>query len=176
MTQEAPKPPAIPRGRGPQVRSLPKAMLQKRLARLAAVQALYQLEIGGGSPEKIVHEFLQHRLEEEVDGVSLGELSAPLFGRLVREVSHHREELDDMLTAVIAEGWAVERLETLLRAILRAGLYELAYAQDVPARAVVSEYVDLAHSFFVEKEPALVNGMLDALARQLRTEEFQSAS
>ena len=80
------------------------------------------------------------------------------------------------LTGTNGKTSTARMIEAVLRAILRAGLYELAYGQEVPAKAVISEYVDLAHSFFVEKEPGLVNGMLDALARQLRTEEFQSAS
>ncbi|MEX0758672.1 MAG: transcription antitermination factor NusB, partial [Tistlia sp.] len=104
----------------------------------------------------------------------LGELDQALFAELVRESHARIGELDDMLSAVVDEEWSVERLDKLLRVLLRAGLYELAYKYEVPARAIISEYVAIAHDFFFGKEPAMVNGMLDRLARSLREEEFQA--
>jgi N utilization substance protein B len=146
---------------------------KRRSARLAAVQALYQIEIARIEPDAVVLEFLQHRVSEEIDGQVLGELDQALFAELVRESHARIGELDDMLSAVVDENWSVERLDTLMRVLLRAGLYELAYKLEVPARAIIAEYVALAHDFFFGKEPAMVNGMLDRLARSLREEEFQ---
>lgn len=148
----------------------------RRLARLAAVQALYQVVLGGGDPGQVLAEFLQHRLEEELEGVRLGEIDRELFADLVRQGAAQAEALDDMIAAVLAEDWTVERLETLLRIILRLGAYELAERQDIPSRVVINEYVDLAYAFFEGKEPAMVNGILDHLAHSLRREEFDDAA
>lgn len=145
---------------------------RRRSARLAAVQALYQIEIARIAPDAVVLEFLQHRVSEEIDGHVLGELDQALFAEVVRESHARIGELDDMLSAVVDENWSVERLDTLMRVLLRAGLYELAYKLEVPARAIIAEYVAIAHDFFFGKEPAMVNGMLDRLARSLREEEF----
>ncbi len=145
---------------------------KRRASRLAAVQALYQIEIAGIAPDAVVMEFLQHRVAEEIDGQRLGELDQALFAELVRETHARRGELDDMLSAVVDEEWSVERLDTLLKVLLRAGLYELSYKLEVPARAIIAEYVAIAHDFFFGKEPAMANGMLDRLARSLREEEF----
>lgn len=147
---------------------------KRRSARFAAVQALYQVEIAKIDPDAVVMEFLTHRVAEEIDGHALGEVDQALFAELVREAHARRAELDDMLSAVLDEEWSVERLDTLLRVLLRAGLYELAYKFEVPARAVIAEYVGIAHDFFFGKEPAMVNGMLDRLARSLREEEFDA--
>ena len=141
-------------------------------ARLAAVQALYQLEISGGDPEQVIAEFTGHRLDEVVDGVTLVKPDRALFADLVRSVAHNRRDLDDMIAAVLVEDWTIERLETLLACILRAGAHELADRPDTPARVVISEYVDLADAFYAEKETGLVNGVLDRLARELRPSEL----
>ncbi len=146
--------------------------LRRSAARLAAVQALYQVEMSDTSAEAVLSEFLNHRLEEELDGLRLAAADKALFGELVRGVAAEGGELDDMLAAVLDEGWTVERLETLLRIVLRAGAYELSRRPGVPARVVVSEYVDLSDAFFGGKEPGMVNGVLDSLARSLRPEEF----
>jgi transcription antitermination protein NusB len=141
-------------------------------ARLAAVQALYQLELSGGDPEQVITEFYGHRLDEVVDGVALVKPDPALFSDLVRGVAQHRRDLDDMIAAVLVEDWTIERLETLLACILRAGAHELADRPDTPARVVISEYVDLADAFYAEKETGLVNGVLDRLARELRPSEL----
>lgn len=141
-------------------------------ARLAAVQALYQLEISGGTVDQVLAEFTSHRLGEAIDGVSLVKPDANFFAELVRGVAQSRRDLDDMIAAVLVEDWTVERLETLLACILRAGAHELADRGDVPARVVISEYVDLADAFYGDKETGLVNGVLDRLARELRPEEL----
>ncbi|MGF1611624.1 MAG: transcription antitermination factor NusB [Kiloniellales bacterium] len=150
----------------------PRGGSRRSAARLGAIQALYQIELTGQPAESVVREFLAHRLEEEIEGLRLGDIDQVFFARLVTEVAREAPQLDDMLSAVLAEGWPVERLETLLKLILRAGAYELGYREDVPARAIIAEYVDLAHAFLSGKEPAMANGVLDRLARQLRPGDF----
>jgi len=147
---------------------------QRSAARLAAVQALYQVAMTGAPAEKVLAEFLEHRMAEDLDGLRLAVPDRRLLADLVTGVAAEAEELDDMLAAVLDENWPVERLETLLRVVLRAGAYEVAGRRDVPARVVISEYVDLADAFFGGKEPGLVNGVLDRLARSLRPEEFEA--
>ncbi len=143
-------------------------------ARLAAVQALYQAELTAAPVETVLAEFLAYRLDEELDGVSLAAADRGLLELLVRGVGRERDELDDMLAAVLDEDWPIERLETLLQILLRVGALELTRRPEAPVRVVVSEYVDLAGAFFGGKEPGLVNGVLDKLARALRPEEFET--
>ncbi len=147
----------------------------RRAARLGAVQALYQIDVTGITPDGVLLEFLQHRLEDDLEGLRLGDIDRQLFADVVRGVSAEAESLDDMLSAVLAEDWPIERLERLLKVILRAGSYELAHREKVPARAVISEYVELAHGFFDDREAGMANGVLDRLARVLRAEEFDDA-
>ncbi len=148
---------------------------RRSAARLAAVQALYQIELGGGAPESVVREFIEHRLAEQPDEAELAEADPALLATLVAGVASEAALLDDMLSAVLAEGWPVERLETLLKLILRAGAYELGYLPEIPARVVITEYVKLAQAFFAGKEPGLANGVLDRMAHSLRPEEFDAA-
>ncbi len=143
-------------------------------ARMATIQALYQIELSGAAPEAVLREFLEQRLEEELDGLTLSKADRVLFGALLQGVSAETEALDDMLSAVLAEDWPVERLEILLRAILRAGAYELGFRPDIPARVSITQYVNLAGAFFEGKEPGMANGVLDRLARSLRPEEFDA--
>lgn len=151
-----------------------KGGAKQSAARLAAVQALYQAELTGAPVETVLAEFLALRLDEEIDGVSLAAADRGLLELLVRGAGKERDELDDMLAAVLDEDWPVERLETLLRILLRVGALELSRRPEAPVRVVVSEYVDLAGAFFGGKEPGLVNGVLDRLARALRPEAFDS--
>ncbi len=150
-----------------------KAGSKRSIARFLAVQALYQLAQRETSVEQVIAEFEQHRLQQEFDEGVLLPADLTLFKDLVRGVSAAADRLDDMLAAVLDEDWTIERLDQLLRALLRAGTYELSERLDVPARVVVSEYVDLAYAFFSDREPGMVNGMLDRLARDLRLEEFE---
>ncbi len=149
--------------------------LRRSAARLAAVQALYQIEMTGMATETVIDEFLDHRLKEEVDGVRLDGADRRMLRDLVIGIAREAVALDDMLSAVLEDGWPVERLETLLRLVLRAGAYELAERRDIPPRVVIAEYVDLADAFFGGKEPGMVNGVLDRLARSLRPEAFAAA-
>lgn len=147
---------------------------RRTAARLAAVQALYQMEMSGLSAEAVVREFGRHRLGQEIDGASYGEADRTLFADLVRGVTADRAEVDRLIGTALSTEWVVERLETILRAILRAGAYELARRPDVPPRVIINEYVGIADAFFSEKETGLVNGVLDRLARTLRSDELET--
>ena len=141
-------------------------------ARLAAVQALYQIEISQGDAEQVIGEFTKHRFDDAIEGMELVKPDPVLFAELVRGTLLARRDLDDMIAAVLTEDWTIERLERLLHCILRAGAYELADRTDTPARVVISEYVDLADAFYGQKETGLINGVLDRLARELRPHEL----
>ena len=141
-------------------------------ARLLAVQALYQRGVAGQSAAEVLREFLDHRVAEEVEGLKHAAVNRALLTELVEGVAREEGTLDDMLAAVLDEDWTIERLEILLHALLRAAAFELAERLEVPARVVISEYVDLANAFFDGRETAFVNGMLDRLAHVLRAEEF----
>jgi transcription antitermination protein NusB len=146
---------------------------RRSIARLGAVQALYQLALNPSlGAEIVIAEFLHHRLGREIDGDVYGEADETLFADVVRGVAHHRERLDETIAASLSEEWPLRRLETILRLILEAGAYELAHRLDIPPRVTLSEYVAIAHAFFDGKEPALANGVLNRLARALRSEEL----
>lgn len=140
-------------------------------ARLAAVQALYQLDINGGKAEQVVQEFVAHRLGRELDGDQYGGADEPLFRAIVAGAAQRREELDNMIAAVLPDAWPLERLESILRQILRCGTYELAELPEIPGPVVISEYVAVTDAFFSGKEPGMVNAVLDRLARDLRPDE-----
>jgi transcription antitermination protein NusB len=146
---------------------------RRSVARLAAVQALYQLELNQGvDPEAVVREFARHRFGHEIDGDQYGEADPALFSDIVRGVAIDQGQLDAMISSVLTEEWPLPRLDSVLRAILRAGTYELARRRDVPPRVSISEYTAVAHAFFVGKEPGLANGVLDRLGRTLRAAEM----
>ena len=149
-----------------------KAM-ERRAARLAAVQALYQWEQSGAAADTIVKEFAEHRIGKSVDGVELPNADLRLFGNLVRGAIVNAEELDAMIAGVLTEDWSVERLESILRAILRGGAYELAHRTDIPPKVAISEYLAVADAFLGDKETALTNGVLDRLAHLLRPAEME---
>lgn len=146
-------------------------------ARLRAVQALYQIALVGDSVEAVVRGILDaggvtSGAAPEPDEPHFGQIDEPFFEALVTGASREAEALDNMLAGVLVEGWPVERLELLLRLILRAGAFELGHWPEIPARVVVSQYVDIAHAFLDDKQTAMVNGVLDRLAHRLRLEEF----
>lgn len=148
---------------------------RRRQARLAAVQALYQVELGEVSPRSVITEFLNHRLKEEIDGVRLGRIDRSLFGELVERVPQQRRELQDMIAGALDEDWPIDRLERLLRIILECGVYELAERPAVPLNIVITEYVELARAFFDSREPGMVNAVLDHLGNILRAGAAPSA-
>jgi len=146
---------------------------RRSIARLGAVQALYQLELNPGrGTEAAIREFVRDRLGREIDGDLYGEADAELFADIVRGVAEHRERLDETLSAALSEEWPLARLETLLRLLLEAGAWELVHRPDIPPRVTMSEYVAIAYAFFTGKEPGLANGVLDRLARALRGAEL----
>ncbi len=145
---------------------------RRSAARLAAVQALYQLDIAGGGAEAVVGEFSRYRFGGEIDGARLVEAEPELFGDLVLGVTQRRTEIDARLASVISEEVPLERLELLLQAVLRAGAYEIIVRDDIDPPLTISEYVDVANSFFVRRESTIVNGILDRLAREARPKDM----
>ena len=146
---------------------------RRSAARLAAVQALYQLDSAGGFAEAVVGEFNRYRLGGELDGVRLVEADPALFGELVLGTTGRRDEIDAALMRVLDAGWDLSRLERLARAILRAGAFEILMRPDIDPPLTISEYVDVAKSFFERREPSLINGILDRLAREVRPGEMR---
>jgi transcription antitermination protein NusB len=146
---------------------------RRSVARLAAVQALYQLEANrDADPRAVVGEFVRHRFGQEIEGDRLGEADPELFADIVCGVTEDRERLDAEISAVLIEGWPLPRLDSVLRAILRAGAYELMHRRDVPPRVALSEYTAIAYAFFSGKEPGLANGVLNHLAHTLRDDDL----
>jgi N utilization substance protein B len=144
-------------------------------ARLAAVQALYQMDLASTPLHEILAQFESHWIGREVEGETYLPAEAAHFRDVVGGVVAEQRRLDPMIDTALVQGWPLKRIETVVRAILRAGAFELDRKPDVPARVVVSEYVDVAHAFLDEKETGMVNAVLDQLARQLRAGEFDAA-
>lgn len=141
-------------------------------ARLAAVQALYQMDMAGDGVEDVVAEFIAHRLADWTeDGQSI-DADADLFAALSRGAGVRRDEIDVLIVGALAEGWTVERLELLLRAVLRVGTFELLARPETPAKVIINEYIEVAHAFFGKGPPGFVNGVLDRLAHDIRPGEF----
>jgi len=138
-------------------------------ARLAAVQALYQHEMEETPIPVLLHEFHQHRLGATIEGAQYADAEVDFFDDVVSGVHARSAEIDGLITARLAEGWALARLDRPMRQILRAGAYELAARIDVPTGTIISEYVDVAKAFYDKKEAAFVNGLLDAVAKDVRT-------
>ena len=137
-------------------------------ARLAAVQALYQQEMEGIALRPLLYEFHQHRLGATIEDVEYADAEVDFFDDLVVGVDARREEIDRLIAAKLATGWSLERLDRPMRQILRAGTYELIARADVPVGSVISEYVDVAHAFYDKRETSFVNGLLDAVAKEVR--------
>ena len=153
-------------------------------ARVAAVQALFQSEAGGENAETVIDQFVRHRIglpmgEERHadDGFEDGRVpqaDVPLFSRIVRGAAKDSETIDAAIAAHLSGNWTLDRLDPVLRALLRAAATELwSGGTDTPAKVVINEYMDIAHGFFDAEEPRFANGVLDALARQMRGDEFQ---
>ena len=145
-------------------------------ARLAAVQALYQMDLAATPLHEILAEFESHWIGREVEGEQYLPAEAAFFREVVGGVVAEQRKLDPLIDDALARGWPLKRIETVLRAILRAGAYELDKRSDIPARVIVSEYVDVAHAFVEKDETGLINAVLDQIARQLRASEFDRAS
>ena len=138
-------------------------------ARLAAVQALYQQEMEGTPLPRLLHEFHEHRLGATIEDEQYHDAERDFFDDLVTGADARRNDIDGLISGRLAEGWTLERLDRPMRAILRAGAYELIARRDVPVASVISEYVDVAHAFYDKRESGFVNGLLDAIAKEARS-------
>jgi N utilization substance protein B len=146
----------------------PARSKSRSAARLAAVQALYQWQMEATPLAKLLDEFHQHRLGREIEDAQYAEAEVAFFDDVVSGVIARREEIDALLTGRLAQGWSLERLDKTMLQILRAGSYELLARADIPTGTAITEYVDVAHAFFDEREAKFVNGLLDAVAKAVR--------
>jgi N utilization substance protein B len=138
-------------------------------ARLAAVQALYQQDMEGTPLPQLLKEFHDHRLGATIEEAEYHEAERDFFDDIVTGAIARREDTDSAISAKLADGWSIERLDRPMRAILRAGAYELIARPDVPVGSVISEYLDVAHAFYDKRESGFVNGLLDAIAKDVRS-------
>lgn len=141
-------------------------------ARLGAVQALYQMDIGGTALQQVVAEFENVRLGKELDGEQYLEADHAYFRGILAGVVKEQEQLDPMIHNALTPDWPLARIDSLLRAVLRAGAFELLKRKDVPAKVIINEYVDVTKAYFTEDEPKMVNGVLDRIAHNIRADEF----
>ena len=146
---------------------------KRSAARLAAVQALYQMDVAGTGIVQIMAEFESHWMGREVEGDTYKPAEVAFFRKIVEGVLEHQGSIDREIDETLAKGWPLARIEAVMRAIFRAGAFELRYRNDVPARVVISEYVDVAGAFFERDEAGMTNAVLDSLARQRRPLEFE---
>ena len=141
-------------------------------ARLAAVQALYQMDVTGKGINEILAEFESHWIGREIEGDQYKPAELDFFRDILHGVLADQIAIDRQVDETLASGWPLKRIESVMRAILRAGDYELRKRADIPARVIVSEYVDIAGAFFARDEAGMINAVLDALARKTRAAEF----
>jgi N utilization substance protein B len=143
--------------------------LSRSAARLAAVQALYQHDMEGTPLPRLLKEFHDHRLGATIEDEQYHDAERDFFDDIVIGADARGDEIDSLISVKLAEGWTLERLDRPMRAILRAGAYELLARADVPVGSVISEYVDVAHAFYDKRESGFVNGLLDAVAKDVRS-------
>lgn len=152
-------------GENPEIKPANK----RGVARLAAVQALYQLDMSGEHVSEVIAEFRSNRLGSEMDGDQYRDADADWFNLIVKGVVAQQLALDPEIHGVLTDDWPLSRIDSTLRAILRAGAFELNDRKDVPTAVIINEYVDIARAFFEEDdEPKLVNAVLDRLSRKYR--------
>ena len=156
----------------PAAKPAEKKANKRGAARLAAVQALYQMDIGGTGIDDIFAEFESHWLGNEVEGDQYLPAEEAFFRDVVAGVLRDQNKLDPLIDDALSKGWPLARIEAILRAVMRAGSYELEHRMDIPARVIISEYVDVAHAFVEGDETGMVNAVLDQIARQFRPDEF----
>ena len=140
----------------------------RTVARLVLVQALYQMELSGSGVESVIREYSDHRFEGDLDGEKLAEADEAFFAEGARAVVKQQDTIDRLITDRLAAGWRIERLDTTVRAILRAGAWELKFRPDVAVEVVINEYVEIARAFYGETEARFVNGALDGIAKDTR--------
>jgi N utilization substance protein B len=142
---------------------------ERTSARLAAVQALYQMELTGADATTVAQEFIEHRFSDAQLAVAPDE---SLFRAIVDGVPHRQVAIDRAIAAALSENWRLQRIDSILRAILRAAAYELVDRPDIPARVVIDEYIEIARCFSDEEQCAFVNAVLDRIAHAERAAEF----
>ena len=148
------------------------AARHRSAARLAAVQALYQMDVAGKGLNEILAEFETHWIGGEIEGVQYEEADLDLFRDILKGVLADQLAIDRETDATLQQGWPLRRVEAVMRAVLRAGAYELRSRGDVPVRVVITEYVDVAAAFLGGDEVGMINAVLDKLARKIRAHEF----
>ena len=158
---------------GPGSQAAPKPVKNQRSsARMAAVQALYQMDLASTDLTDVIAQFITHRIGGIGEGASPEATDQLFFSELLRGVVRRQRDVDPMLDAKLAAGWRLSRLDSILRATLRAAAFELLERRDIPAKVVISEYVNVAKDFFSGEEPKVVNAVLDKIAREQRAGEF----
>ena len=158
--------PPSPEGEG-------RSLSARGMARLAAVQALYQMDVAQTDARVVIDQFTRHRFHGAAEKAYYDRTDETFFSDLVLGVVSKQRDVDPLIGAHLAKGWRLARIDSILRAILRAGSYELQERRDVPAKVIINEYVDIAHAFFGGDEPGVVNGILDAVAREVRSDEIR---
>ncbi len=154
-------------------KSSPDAVNPRSAARVSAVQALYQMDLAATPLDEVIDEFVTLRFSSGDSSETAQGAEPAFFADLLRGVVRCQRDIDPMIDQALATGWRLVRVDSILRAILRAGVFELMERTDVPARVVINEYINAAHAFFAEDEPKVVNGILDRLAHRLRPREFE---
>ena len=158
----------------PKQKPVPKAAKTRSAARTAAVQALYQMDLAGTDLNDVIQEFVTLRIPaRDGEGTACG-ADPTFFADVLRGVVRLQRDIEPLIDEQLATGWRLVRVDSILRAILRAAVFELMERRDVPARVVLNEYINVAHAFFDEDEPKVVNGILDRLARRLRPGELDT--
>jgi N utilization substance protein B len=151
-----------------------KPMTPRGTARLAAVQAMYQMDVGQTDAAVVIRQFIRYHFGHDVEGAYYDRADEPFFKDLVLGVVREQLSIDPLISRHLAEGWKLSRIDSILRAILRAAVYELKDRNDVPVKVIINEYLDVAHAFFGGDEPRVANGILDAIAREVRAGEMQN--
>lgn len=142
-------------------------------ARLGAVQTLFQMELGEQGADEAIRDFLDHRSGAEIDGAQYAEADAAMFQSVVRGAVEHQVAIDGALDKCLPAEWPLHRLDSILRAIMRAAAFEILMRRDIPSRVIMNEYVDVARAFFDGAEPGMANGVMDRMARAARADEFE---
>lgn len=152
----------------------------RSVARMAAVQALYQMDVAGTDVSEVIEEFVSLRFRDAVAGTDgepsendLEAADAVFFSDILKGVVRRQRDVDPLIDQQLATGWRLVRVDSILRAILRAAVFELLERPDVPARVIINEYLNVAHAYFSEDEPRVVNGVLDKIAHKLRSTELK---
>lgn len=140
----------------------------RSVARLAAVQALFQFEMEKTPVTKLLKEFHDHRLGAEIEDDQYADAEVDFFDDIVLGATDRRDEIDALITGKLASGWSLKRLDKTMLQILRAGVFELLARDEVETATVIDEYLDVAHAFFDKKDTGFVNGLLDGVAKQVR--------